>query len=144
MGRRLAETLARAGAKALLASCVGVAALQGESGQDADSSGGGEHLDVVSIHLVLERCRSHLVQAFKLQGHPAAIGKDEAVKPDSQAGLIAVGYGLGRTDGAGSPGDQDALAVGWSRRARIPVPGPDRGKSPESWVISAASRNDPS
>ena len=71
----------------------------------------GKHLDVVAIHLVLERCRSHLVQAFKLERHPAAIGKDEAVEADSEAGLIAVGYGLSRTDGAGSPGDQDALAV---------------------------------
>ena len=93
------------------AASVGVAALQGESGQDADSSRCGEHLDVMAVHLVLERCRSHLVQAFKLQGHPAAIGKDEAVKPDSQAALIAVGDALGRTDGAGSPGDQNALSV---------------------------------
>ena len=79
----LAESLPGSGPDTCRASGIGIAALQGQSGDNSDCSDSRKHGDVMPVHLVFERPFADLIEPMKVERDPATVWKYQAVKANA-------------------------------------------------------------
>ncbi len=65
----------------------------------------------MAVDLIFQGCFAKLIESAKLERNPASIREDQAVKTNSEPGLILICDGLSRTDNPRPSRDQDALPI---------------------------------